>query len=72
VAAHKKAKEWLAKQEKKIEPKKRPTALNTADPSPADPEKNPKADPPVKGAKVWPHFAKVFADDKSSREPHCP
>jgi len=33
---------------------------------PAD--QNPKADPPAKGAKVWPHFANMVGDDKAARE----
>jgi hypothetical protein len=45
--AHAKAKEFLATQLKKDEPK--------------------KADPPAKGAKLWPRFAKTIGDDADSR-----
>jgi RNA polymerase sigma factor (sigma-70 family) len=33
-----------------------------------DPEKKPPADPPEKGAKVWPQFAKAVGEDKAARQ----
>ncbi|HEV3439554.1 MAG TPA: carboxypeptidase-like regulatory domain-containing protein, partial [Gemmata sp.] len=36
--------------------------------APIPAKEKPKSDPPVKGVKVWPHFAKMVGDDKAARE----